>query len=399
MKYLWIGVGNSPENRQYILANGGKVLSAAVSNDALLSGLDLIGIECDSINCPDVYTYPQFPEKYIKGGSWSRTGTSKDCYVGYLNLQYINQITRKKSLVEAVKRWAFQYRNEKVTVFVYQMATRFMAAAVAVKKIIPTAKIVLIVPDLPQFMDLHMSCVKKILKRYDWLQIKKYMAYVDQYVLYSKHMASFLGLAEGKWMVMEGSYDPGLLVEDAEEKQNDKIAVMYSGVLDLRYGIQQLLEAFDLLDKRYELWLTGTGNAVPLIEKKAGTDDRIKYFGYFPSRLELLNKQKQATMLISPRSTNEEASKYCFPSKIFEYMISGNPVISTRIQGIPDEYFDYLIPIEKVGKKEIADAICKVGNMTFEQRQKLGQAGKQFVLEKKNNVAQVKKILEFTERK
>ena len=52
MEYLWIGVGNSPENRQRILKQGGKLLSSSISNDALVAGLDANGVICDSINCP-----------------------------------------------------------------------------------------------------------------------------------------------------------------------------------------------------------------------------------------------------------------------------------------------------------------------------------------------------------
>ncbi len=394
MNYLWIGVGNSPENKQHILKNGGKILSSAVSNDALVAGLDAIGVECDSINCPDIATYPGYPEKVIKGGFWSRTGKSCDCFVGYSNLKYINNITKRSAMVKAAKKWAIEHQGEEVTVFVYQMATRFMQAAAEVKKIIPTAKVVLIVPDLPQFMDMHMSRVKKILKDIDWRNIKKLMKSVDKYVLYSKHMATFLGLSEGQYIVMEGSFDPSLVIEE-EPQKSEKMAIMYSGVLDLRYGIRELLDAMNLLDDRYELWFTGNGNAVPLIKERAENDSRIKNFGYLPSRYDLLKKQKEATMLISPRSTEEEASKYCFPSKIFEYMVSGNPVISTRIGGIPDEYFEYLVPIEKISAEDIAKAAKIVGSMSEEERIRLGVAGKQFILENKSNTAQVKKVLEF----
>ncbi len=394
MKYLWIGVGNSPENKKNILKNGGKILSAAVSNDALIAGLDAVGVDCDSINCPDIGTYPTYPDKVIKGGTWSRTGKSEDCFVGYSNLKYINIITKKSAMVKAARKWALEHKGEEVTVFVYQMATRFMRAALEVKKIIPKTKIVLIVPDLPQFMDMHMSRVKKILKDVDWRNICKLMKSVDKYVIYSRHMADFLGLAEGQYIVMEGSFDPSLVIEE-EPQKSEKMAIMYSGVLDLRYGIRELLDAMNLLDDKYELWFTGNGNAVPLIKERAENDSRIKNFGYLPSRYDLLKKQKEATMLISPRSTEEEASKYCFPSKIFEYMVSGNPVISTRIGGIPDEYFEYLVPIEKISAEEIAKAAEAVGNMSEAERIQLGNGGKRFILDNKSNTAQIKRVLEF----
>ena len=396
MKYLWIGVGNSAEGRAHILENGGKLLSAEVSNDSLISGLKSNGIVCDTINSSKVDPYPVYSEKIIPAFEWIEDDGSKGKSVSFLNYKYINLISKKKALVKEAKSWANENKNEDVTVFVYQMHTPFMAAAVAVKKIIPSANFVLIVPDLPQFMDMHMSRVKKILKDIDWKSICKYMKCVDKYILYSKHMAEFLKLKDGSWMVMEGSYDPTLVIDDSEIKRDDeKISVMYSGVLDLRYGIKELLDTMPLLGDNYELWLTGNGNAVPLIKERAEKDPRIKYYGFLPSRLDLLRKQHEATMLISTRNPSEEASAYCFPSKIFEYMVSGNPVISTKIKGIPDEYFDYLTPINSVNNKEIAKAILTISNMSFDEIRTLGLKGKKFVISEKNNVVQSKKIIDF----
>ena len=100
-------------------------------------------------------------------------------------------------------------------------------------------------------------------------------------------------------------------------------------------------------------------------------------------------------MLISPRRPDKEASTYCFPSKLFEYMVSGNPVLSCRLGGIPDEYFDYLVEMKSTSPEDIKDAILRVAQMPGEQRKCLGQRGKDFVLENKNNVRQAERVLSF----
>lgn len=396
MKFLWIGVGNSAEGRAHIEKNGGKLLSAEVSNDALVKGLQANGIVCDTINSSRLPEYPTYPEKIISAFEWTEENGAKCKSISYLNYKYINLVSKKMVLIREARAWARENIHDDVTIFVYQMHTPFMAAVVAVKKIIPSARIVLIVPDLPQYMDMNMSKLKKVLKVIDWKSICIYMKSVDKYVLYSKHMAEFLKLRDGSWMVMEGSFDPSLIIEDTEIQHNDqKIVVMYSGVLDLRYGIKELLDAMELLDDRYELWLTGNGNAVPLIDERAKSDPRIKFFGFLPSRLDLLKKQHEATMLISTRDPSEVASKYCFPSKIFEYMVSGNPVISTRIEGIPCEYFAHMVELPDIKPDTIAEKIRFVADMTPEERGAFGTAARDFVLDKKNNVAQMKRVLEF----
>lgn len=395
MKYLWIGINFNSEIKDKIINSKGKILSGKVSEDNLLEGMDNIGIDMDSINSYKFPIYKKSGVKVVERVKWSRNGKSEDVSVQYLNFKYINQLSRTVQLKKEAKNWAKRHKNKQVTVFVYSMHSPFMSAAKEVKKIIPTAKIVVIVLDLPQFMDLGMNKVKKVLKAIDWIKIKSLMKSVDKYILYSKHMAEFLKLKDGYWTVMEGSINENDVLDETVEKNKDIISVMYSGVCDLRYGIPELLDAFELIkEENYELWITGAGNATPLIKERAEKDNRIKFFGFLPSRKDLLLKQKQATMMINTRKPDEKASAYCFPSKLFEYMISGNPVLSFDIKGIPEEYFNYLVKMEDVSPKSIAEAIKKVADMPEEQRIALGESSKSFVIENKNKNAQAKRILD-----
>ena len=394
-KYLWIGMTISDKEKETIIKNGGKILSANVSQNNLLDGLCENCVIADSINAYRLGEYPRYKEKYVCGDKWSRNGGA-DTSVSYCNFKYISHYFKTKALIKAANDWAKKHKNEDVTVLVYSMHSPFMAAAKEVKKVIKSAKIVLIVPDLPQYMDLGMNRVKKILKGIDWIKIKGLMKSVDKYILYSKHMATFLGLKDGSWTVMEGSIRKEDVVEVEADKEGDIISVMYSGVCDLRYGIPELLDGFSLLKgENYQLWITGAGNAVPLIKERAEKDKRIKFYGFLPSREDLLKKQKQATMMINTRKPTEEASKYCFPSKLFEYMLTGNPVLSFDIPGIPEEYFNYLIKMEEVSPECIAKCIESVAKMPIEDRIPLGEKTKKFILENKNNIAQAKKILDF----
>lgn len=394
MTYLWLGMGVSEEQEKDIVANGGKILSAVVSQTAILNGLKANGLALDSINSYKLPAYPRYKQKNPPRYEWNDADNT-NVSVSHLNLKYVSHLTRTAAIKKEARRWAKQHKNEDVTVLVYSMHSPLISGAVEVKKIIPNAKIVLIVPDLPQYMDLKMSRVKKILKAIDWIKIKRQMRKIDRYILYSKHMAEFLKLKDGSWTVMEGSFDVSSMVEEVPETNADTVSVMYSGVVDMRYGIPELLSAMELLDGNYELWITGGGNAVPLIEEKAKTDPRIRFFGFLPSRKDLLLKQKAASMLISVRRPNEIASTYCFPSKIFEYMVSGNPVLSCRLGGIPDEYFEYLVELPDVSAQSIANTVKSVAAMSSEDRNALGEKGKTFVVEQKNNVSQAKKIMEF----
>lgn len=258
MKILWIGINFGLEMFKENEKRNGKLLSAYVSHNSIIEGLDSLGVDMDSVNS---YHFKPQTIKDIKAERWSRTGKSDDVSVGFKNIKYVNHILSKKALCKEAGKWAERNKSEDVTVFVYEMHSPFMRAAIEVKKIIPSARICLIVPDLPQYMDLNMNPLKKVLKKIDWLGIKRLLHKIDKFILYAKPMAEFLGLRDGQWTVMEGLYDSGILAQTSDLKEDGTIPVMYSGVLDLRYGIPELLDAMNLLDERYELWLTGSGNA------------------------------------------------------------------------------------------------------------------------------------------
>jgi glycosyltransferase involved in cell wall biosynthesis len=103
-------------------------------------------------------------------------------------------------------------------------------------------------------------------------------------------------------------------------------------------------------------------------------------------------------MLINIRDPKEPASRYCFPSKIFEYMVSGNPVLSTVIEGIPREYFDYIIPLPDIDSATLREKIKDVAKMSAEERASYGEKARDYVLTRKNNVAQMKTVLDFISR-
>lgn len=391
MKYLWIGILFGPELESIIKSKNVKLMSSYVSQKALIEGLDSLNVDMDSIN--SIQLDPRII-KTVKQEAWTRNSISQDYSIGYKNIKFFNHFLRQKELVKAAKKWAHDNKGQEVMVVVFQMHSPFLKAALAVKKILPTSKITLIVPDLPQYMDLSMSALKKVLKRIDWYNIKKLIKKVDKYVLYAKPMSEFLKLDEDKWTVIEGIYD-SKLVGSKTDRNDNKTVVMYSGVLDNNYGIPELLDSFDLLDDSFELWLTGDGNSLPLIEEKAKNDSRIHYFGYFSSRQELLDKQASADILISPRKKELISSKYCFPSKLFEYLASGNPVISCYLDGIPSEYYKYLIELKEVSKECIAQTIVKVSKMNAYEKSKLKASEILFVRSNKNKEIVAKKFLEF----
>ena len=89
---------------------------------------------------------------------------------------------------------------------------------------------------------------------------------------------------------------------------------------------------------------------------------------------------------------------YSFPSKTIEYMSSGTPVLTTKLGGIPKEYYDYLFFTKGDSINDIyesLDDLLKVDQSVLIEK---GQKAKKFVDENKNYLLQTKKVIDFVNK-
>ena len=134
------------------------------------------------------------------------------------------------------------------------------------------------------------------------------------------------------------------------------------------------------------------GDCETEIRQAADQDSRIDFRGQLP-RNEILKLQKLATVLVNPRQNNEEFTKYSFPSKTMEYLSSGIPVVAYRLDGVPDEYENYLFYVKEDTVESLAEKLWEICELTPEARKAAGQKGRDFVLSEKNSVVQTAKII------
>lgn len=399
---VWIGLASTNEVFEQLSAKGYFHGAAHTAQRNLIMGIEkYIGGSIDTINAFMMPSFPSCPEIYTPAMQWSHKSDSEDVAVASVNIRYVDFLARKFFLKRAAREWSRNHAsNEKITVFIYPASEPYIEAALEIKRNLPKAKTVLIIPDIPQYMEMNASRLKRFLKNSRWNKLKSLIKQCDYYVLFTKHMVDYLHLKKKNWMVMEGSvniYDIKYVEHPQEdEDKNNKIIIMYSGAIGLKYGIPELLDAFRLIDDPdYELWFTGQGDADSLVHDAEKRDSRIHHYGFFANRNDVLVLQKKASMLITTRMPTEKASSYCFPSKIFEYLLSGKPVLSFRIEGIPDEYYKYLVEMKSTSPKDMANSIKRIGNMSDHERKQIGEQGRRFVIDEKNCYRQGGRICEF----
>ena len=173
---------------------------------------------------------------------------------------------------------------------------------------------------------------------------------------------------------------------------------MYAGIVQKLYGLKILTEGFikaDLND--YELHIYGNGDYAEEIDRISEIHKNVRHFPSQPNST-IVEKEKEAYLLVNPRPTSEEYTKYSFPSKNMEYMVSGTAVLTTALPGMPEEYKKHVYLIEDESVDGISNAFKKVAGLSDEEVLNKGRLAREFVLSEKNNKIQTEKIIELINR-
>lgn len=223
----------------------------------------------------------------------------------------------------------------------------------------------------------------------------------DSYLLLTEQMSSLFDNKK-PYIVIEGQVDvrvKDIAIGDKYEMQYGKKIIVYAGSIAKLYGIQNLVEGFLLANiENTELHIFGDGDYKEELITIAGEQHNVKYRGC-KSNQEIVQFEQRAMLLVNPRPIGPEYTKYSFPSKNMEYMVSGTPVLTTKLPGMPKEYYPYVYLIEDESPEGIAKVLKEICNISQEEREKKGCLARQFVLEEKSNIVQAKKIIDFIKKK
>ena len=258
-------------------------------------------------------------------------------------------------------------------------------------------KIVLIIPDLPEYMGGQKSFLSEYVHKQNRRFLKKLYFEIDGFVLLTEHMKEMLPIEDKKWTIVEGIFNN---IQDDTEKIDQVIDskisyIFYSGTLAKRYGVMNLVEAFLMLvDTNIRLVICGTGDAENEILDYVKNDKRIIFRGQIP-RAEVLKLQRKASLLVNPRTPEGEFTKYSFPSKTMEYLASGVPTLLYKLPGIPDEYYQYCFSLEDLSIKALANKITDILGLDCNELRKIGLEARNFILDRKNPVVQCEKVMKL----
>ncbi|MDD3382093.1 MAG: glycosyltransferase [Bacilli bacterium] len=306
---------------------------------------------------------------------------------GHLNNYYMHCVIKKE-----LKKWKKKHPKGVIVMdflkpYSYQIAKHSKGF-----------RLVTIVTDLPEYVIRHKGFMAKLKNKLEYSYYNKILKLSTHYVFLTEQMNEKLNLSCKPYCIIEGLVDSSSEEKSPLKANNGKKICLYSGALNRKYGVDTLIKAFmeDEL-KAYELHLYGNGDLESSLVQITKDYKNIKYFGIVANDY-VVKMQRQATVLINPRPTKEDFTKYSFPSKNIEYMLSARPVVTTKLPGMPDEYLDFVYLIEDESVVGIVNKIIEILKLDDVELDSKGIKAREFVLKNKNNIVQTKRIIEMLEK-
>jgi len=365
-----------------------------------LEALSSFPISVNSI-CP-VAMYPKshtifFPKQACKVGKHTIVKL-----VSFINFPILKQFSIFLILFMRLIVWLWRERKFNCVVLVFNLFSPFSLAVAGAAKLMGI-KSIAIIADLPHDFYDFKGIVNGLLQRIDFFiqtHIIKYFTGIititdqisEDFAPNLPHLTIEGGIDD---VSIKGKQRAELNNSPLRRCSNNKKIILYSGTLHEVNGIDLLVSSFKYLPgSKYRLHIYGRGPAESVVREAAILDKRIFYGGNLPNS-EIKHKQTQATVLVNPRPLFRKLTKYTFPSKLIEYLVSGTPTITTNLPGIPEEYYPHLYFVYDETPEGLAKIIQEVCSKNPEELKEFGQQAREFVLRNKNWTVQGRKIYNF----
>jgi len=355
----------------------------------------------DLISSLPITDYPDNPKIFVSHKVWERKNGGSIVMLSFLNILLLKHLTRFISCLRLAFAWEIRNRKSKFkAILLHGVHSPHMYAGIILSKI-ARIPIVCIVTDPPGIVSSRDNKLGVLAKRIDKAILSYGLRRMSGLVVLTEQIASHFAPAQ-KFIVMEGIacepdgfHDHAFPDRDCRERPEGEFVIMYAGGLSEAYGVRLLIDAFGMLEyANFRLWLFGKGDLEQYAKDAAAKDSRVIYWGFKDNRF-VMNKEREATVLINPRPSGQDFTNFSFPSKILEYMLSGNPVVTTRLPGLPEEYFPYLELIRDETAFGIAQVLTNLYGRPRSELYRIGNNARNYVINRKNPIQQGNRILDF----
>ena len=371
-KYSPIGVQMAPQNFQKNLIHGMEACE---------------DVTVDLVNVIPVGSYPKnYKKLFIKGGKWGKDNFEPT----FINLPWIKRKMQKKTITKFIEDKVEKYGVEDTVVVFYHIFKPFLEVAEKIKKKHPNLRTCAIMTDpLPGCSDISKRVSDEAERK--GKKLVEMSKKIDGFILLTDYMAEALDVGVRPYTVIECICDVNQPPNSFNSQTGN--ACLYTGTVEAEYGIRELANAFVGLNNA-SLTICGGGDSATYLREMSRRYDNINYLGFVNSS-EVARLRNECDFLINPRRPTGTYTKYSFPSKTAEYMASGKPVIMYKLEGIPDEYDNFLVYLKGNSVEQIREELNEIFAGDYSHYQKIGESAREFVIRNKSTIAQGKRVVDF----
>lgn len=183
----------------------------------------------------------------------------------------------------------------------------------------------------------------------------------NHFLLINENIKYKLFNGKGNFSILEGNFNPPLFTQHHEAKLSGqrKYNLVYAGSLLMGFGIHEFLLDFNLYNNgAYELHFAGPLDEYNNIDENLLSSGDVHYHGYLFQK-ELLELYQTADFFVIPRMYGREINLYSFPSKVFDYLSFGRPVVCYELECFDSKWNQVLIYADESIMKRINGLIIE----------------------------------------
>lgn len=374
-------------------ASGASVAGNKMQWNVIKNLLKYDDIEITCVTISPVAVFPHDKKIYQEHREERLLDGVRSIRVGFCNLPVIKQFWQICSVYHAAKN-AVKEMNADI-LFTFNLFPQVGIPMRWLKKKFPHLETVCLLADLPIDDNTNRKGFSAILRTFFEKSTWKSMQCCEKYIVLNKHVIDKY-LPGKPYIVVDGGVDEDDIKRyEKEVKKSGEHNILFCGALTEYNGILNLLEAMEYLQGTdIVLDIYGGGYLEDRVTEASKNNPKIRFHGRV-SNQEVMQKQREAWLLINPRIVDDPIAQVTFPSKTFEYLLSGTPVLSTRLNGYGEEYEDHMYWIEDLSANALANTIGSIRNIETHEYNNMGESAKSMIVSKKSWMRQCSRIYEF----
>lgn len=390
LSILFIGtlVPDTHEFHNQAFSNSGNLVQ-----EGIVDGLLKQGVQVDILSSQPVPSFPRSKILICKRKKVNYKDKSIIKTLPGINVLFIRELMRGLNALFLIITWSIRNKDKKKCVIqygVYSPPAPILHFACKITK----CKYVSVLYDLglpPKNLKLGLgrNFIYSLVDFFSKIVIPK----MDGRIVINENVSNDYAPNQ-HYLLIDGAVGDNVISKlfDIEYKNvdNDKTIFLCAGALWPINGTRVVLDALKInLNSKIEVWFAGKGVDIELIQEAAKQDQRIKYLGML-NLDKLFLYYKKSDVLMNIRIDEDDSLRYLFPSKFFEYLVTGKCVLTTKVAHLARDYGELCTVLPDWSSSTLSNYMDEISKISKDDLYIRGRKAREYML--KNRTWDVRSI-------